>query len=71
MASLLRDTSLPFSFLLFERDCQLLLFTLAGSFLVNLVNFRDFLKLSRVVYLLAQEASLRDGTVSDLEDTVT
>ena len=35
----------------FVRDLQLLLRTLTGCGLVNLVSFRDFLKLFQVVYL--------------------
>ena len=36
-----------------ERDSQLLLLALRGRSLVNLVSFRDFLKLFGVVYLPA------------------
>lgn len=47
---------LPHLYLYCHLKVTLLQFTLAG--LVNLVSFRDFLKLFRVVYILAQWVSL-------------
>ena len=41
--------SVQLSFCLWERDSHLLLLTLAGRGLVNLVSFRDFLKLLSVL----------------------
>lgn len=44
-----------------ERDSQLLVFTLTRSDLVNLISFRDFLKLCGVVYLPVLGAFCRMG----------
>lgn len=46
-----RESSLQLSILAFKRNAQLLLLTLAGRSPVNLLSFRDYLKLSWGVYL--------------------
>jgi hypothetical protein len=47
--------SVQLSFCLWERDSHLLLLTLAGRGLVNLVHFRDFLKLFELFTSLLKE----------------
>lgn len=58
--------TLQLSFLLSQGHSQLLLFTLTGRGLVNLVSFRDILKLFCIVYLPVYGASYRMESFNNL-----